>query len=237
MSIIGITPLYDDAAQNIWMLPAYLDAVRAAGGVPVVLTPTTSETELAEIVATCDGFVFTGGQDIDPSIYKEELLPCCDRLSPERDGMETRLLPLILAADKPVLGICRGMQLMNACLGGTLYQDMPSQFILPEGKAATCHKQPKPYTVPTHAVAIAADTLLADCLDHCQTLEVNSLHHQGVKALAPELRAAAVAPDGIVEAIEHPGKRFFVGVQWHPEYLGIDHICHQLFVRLIQTTR
>lgn len=237
MSIIGVTPLYDRAAGNIWMLPEYLDAIREAGGVPIVLTPTADETELAAIVTACDGFVFTGGHDLDPSIYGEEILPCCGELSPERDDLETRLLTLLLKEDKPVLGICRGLQLINACMGGTLYQDLPRQFRPADGAEAVCHKQGKPYSAPTHTVAVQSGTLLADCLKCHRELKVNTLHHQAIKDLASGLYPSAIAPDGIVEAVECPNKRFFVGVQWHPEYLPSNDISRQIFTRLVEEAR
>lgn len=232
MCIIGVTPLYDSDAGNLWMLPDYLDAIREAGGTPIVLTPTTDDKELADIVSLCDGFVFTGGHDLNPHIYNEEALPVCGTVSPERDDMETKLLSLLLATDKPVLGICRGLQLINAYLGGTLYQDLPSQFH--SQKAVICHKQGKPYSAPTHIVEVLPGTLLADCVEGKTQLQVNTLHHQAIKDLAPGLSPSAVAPDGIIEAVERSDRSFFVGVQWHPEYLSKEHPSRRLFSSLVK---
>lgn len=234
MCIIGVTPLYDSSFRNIWMLPDYLDAIREAGGVPLVLTPTVDAGELAQIVETCDGFLFTGGHDLDPALYMEEKLPCCAAVSPERDEMEQRLFAMLLGTDKPVLGICRGIQLFNACLGGTLYQDLPSQFRAEGDEGYVCHKQGKPYDASIHTVEILPGTLLSDCVKGMTELSVNSLHHQAIKDLAPGLYASAYAPDGIIEGVEMPDKRFFLAVQWHPEYLPEGDISRRLFARLVE---
>ena len=129
-----------------------------------------------------------------------------------RDAMERRILAYALAEDKPVLGICRGIQFINAALGGTLYQDLPSQH-----PSDTVHRQPPPYERPVHNVAVCADTPLHRCLG-VSALPVNSLHHQAVKDLAPGLEPMAAAPDGVIEALYRPGSRFLWAVQWHPEY-------------------
>ena len=209
--LIGVTPLWDAARRSIWMLPDYLDGIKAAGGLPVVLPLDLSEEDADRIVETCDGFLFTGGQDVSPALYGMQDATGTVVSSPERDQLESLLLSKALQADKAVLGICRGLQFINAFLGGTLWQDLPSQH-----PSEIVHRQGKPYGVPTHQVTLRGDlrVLLGKDL-----LEVNTLHHQAVRDLGKGLVPMAVAPDGLVEAVQLPGKRFVWAVQWHPEYL------------------
>ena len=195
--IIGVTPLWDTERKSVWMLPDYLDGIRAAGGIPVVLPLEMSEADADRIVETCDGFLFTGGQDVGSC--------------PERDALETLVLSKVLQSDKAILGICRGLQFINVFLGGTLWQDLPSQH-----PSEIVHRQGKPYGAPTHTVTLNGDlsTLLGKDI-----LEVNTLHHQAAKGLGENLEMMAVAPDGIIEAVQMAGKRFVWAVQWHPEYM------------------
>lgn len=195
--LIGVTPLWDAERQSVWMLPDYLDGIKAAGGIPVVLPIAMSEADAERIVETFNGFLFTGGQDVSSC--------------PERDKEETLLLQKALEADKPILGICRGLQFINVFLGGTLWQDLPSQH-----PSAIVHRQGKPYGVPKHQVSISGElqSLLGKDI-----LDVNTLHHQAVKDLGNGLTPMAVAPDGLIEAVRLQDKRFVWAVQWHPEYL------------------
>lgn len=195
--IIGVTPLWDAEHKSVWMLPDYLDGIRAAGGIPVVLPLEMNEKDADRIVETCDGFLFTGGQDVGSC--------------PERDKLETLLLSKALPSDKAILGICRGLQFINVFLGGTLWQDLPSQH-----PSEIVHRQGKPYGTPTHKVMLSGD--LSKLLGK-ETLEVNTLHHQAAKDLGENLEMTAVAPDGIIEAFQMEGKRFVWAVQWHPEYM------------------
>jgi putative glutamine amidotransferase len=209
--MIGVTPLWDAEHQSVWMLPDYLDGIKAAGGLPVVLPLEMSEEDANQVVETCDGFLFTGGQDVSPELYGMKDATGTIVASPERDKMETLLLSKALQADKAVLGICRGLQFINVFLGGTLWQDLPSQH-----PSEIVHRQGKPYGVPSHQVKLSGDikSLLGKDI-----LEVNTLHHQAVKDLGKGLTAMAIAPDGIIEAAQMSGKRFAWAVQWHPEYL------------------
>ena len=193
----GVTPLWDSERKSLWMMPDYLDGIKAAGGVPVILPIEMSEEDADRIIEACDGFLFTGGQDV----------ASC----PERDNPETLLLSKALQADKPILGICRGLQFLNAFLGGTLWQDLPS-----EHPSEIVHRQAKPYGNPTHKVTLSGE--LRVLLDK-DILEVNTLHHQAIKDLADGLTTMAVAPDGIIEAVMMKNKRFVWAVQWHPEYM------------------
>ena len=179
------------------MLPDYLDGIKAAGGIPVVLPLEMSDEDANRIVETCDGFLFTGGQDVGSC--------------PERDHLETLLLSKALQSDKAILGICRGLQFINVFLGGTLWQDLPSQH-----PSEIAHRQGKPYNVPTHKVVLNGDLKKLLCK---VTLDVNTLHHQATKDLGASLTPTAISQDGIFEAFQMEGKRFVWGVQWHPEYM------------------
>ena len=208
--IIGVTPLWDAERNSVWMLPDYLDGIKAAGGIPVVLPLEMSEEDADRIVEACNGFLFTGGQDVTPELYGAKDDPSVVS-SPERDKLERLLLSKALTSDKAILGICRGLQFINVFLGGTLWQDLPSQH-----PSEIVHRQGKPYGVPTHKVMLedSLRTLLGK-----KTIEVNTLHHQAAKDLGVDLIPMAVAPDGIIEAVQMTGKRFVWAVQWHPEYM------------------
>ncbi len=210
--VVGVMPLWDETKDSIWMLPGYMDGILQAGGLPVVFPFTENEQELEQLVNLCDGFLFTGGHDIAPELYHEDPLPELGITCPKRDIMEKVVLKKALDADKPVLGICRGIQIINAVLGGTLYQDIPTQH-----PSETEHHQTEPYENPVHEVKIIAGTPMHQCLAK-DCLAVNSLHHQAVRQLAPVLEAMAVSPDGLVEAVYMPEKKFLWAVQWHPEF-------------------
>lgn len=210
--VIGIVPLWDEKKDSLWMLPGYMDGISQAGGLPFMLPLTEDITEIKQLVSMCDGILFTGGHDVSPKLYHEEKLAICGECCKRRDDMEALLLKEALQADKAILGICRGIQFINAALGGSLYQDIPAQ--LPSGVE---HHQPAPYDVPSHEVTLLQDTPLYELLQK-DSISVNSCHHQALKALSPELTAMAAAPDGIVEAVYMPGRRFVWAVQWHPEF-------------------
>lgn len=210
--VIGLIPLVDEERASLWMLPGYMDGVAAAGGLPLMLPLGDGENDLDQLCGLCDGFLLTGGHDVSPEFYGDVRLSTCGACSPERDRMEKGLLRRAMAADKPVLGICRGIQFINAALGGTLWQDLPSQH-----PSEIEHHQRPPYDVPAHSVRVLPQTPLAQLLGEGE-LRVNSYHHQCVRALAPQLRAMALAPDGLIEALWHPGLRFLWAVQWHPEF-------------------
>lgn len=211
-TLIGIVPLIDTEKESYWMLPGYMEGIMQAGGLPVMLPVTQEEAAIRQLTETCDGFLFTGGQDVAPELYGEKRLQECGECSPERDKMESILLVEALKADKPVLGICRGIQFMNAALGGSLYQDIPTQR-----PSKLEHHQTPPYDLPVHEVRLEPDTPLYDILQ-TDTLAVNSYHHQAVKQLASGLQVMARAEDGLTEAVFMPGKRFVWATQWHPEF-------------------
>ena len=209
---IGLVPLFDPDRDSLWMLPGYMEGVLAAGGLPVMLPAVQDRESLEELADGLDGLIFTGGHDVDPSVYGKERLPECGRSIPERDHMEKLLLEAALERDLPVLGICRGLQFFNAALGGSLYQDLPTQH-----PSAVEHEMKPPFDESAHEVEILEHTPLQMLLGK-KTIGVNSRHHQAVKELAPCLKPMAVSPDGLIEAAWMPGKRFFLAVQWHPEH-------------------
>ena len=209
--IIGIMPLWDDEKESFWMLPGYMDGVKAAGGLPIMLPMTDDADEIEQLSEMCDGFLFTGGQDVSPSIYGEEPLDGLVGTCRARDNMELKVLETAIAKDIPVLGICRGIQFINAALGGSLYQDLPSQY-----DSQTEHHMEAPYDREVHKVDIIKDSPLHELLKK-DVLGVNSYHHQAVRNLAPDLIEMARSEDGLTEAVYRPQSRYLWAFQWHPE--------------------
>ncbi|MCD8035924.1 MAG: gamma-glutamyl-gamma-aminobutyrate hydrolase family protein [Clostridiales bacterium] len=209
--MIGVMPLYDETKESIWMLPGYMDGIYEAGGIPVILPFGINAEDLAKIDETIDGYLFTGGHDINPKLYSEENRSCGVTLE-NRDSLEKLVFEKAYAEDKPILGICRGLQIINVFLGGTLYQDLPT-----ERPTNIHHVMTKPYDGTAHYVDIVKGSKLHDLLGR-DTLGVNSLHHQAVKELAPKLAVMAASEDELIEAFEEPAKRYLWAVQWHPEF-------------------
>jgi putative glutamine amidotransferase len=214
--IIGIT-LDSEPAGGWSKMPwyalrqNYCDAVARAGGLPV---PLPHEPELAaEYLAEIDGLLITGGAfDVDPSLFGAATRHATVKTKDRRTAFEYAITRGAIDADKPVLGICGGQQLMNVVLGGTLIQHIPDEV-----KGALAHEQPNPRTEPGHPVKIVAGTLLHRVVKDLE-LPVNSAHHQAVKNVGPGIVVNALAPDGVIEGIEDPRRRFCIGVEWHPEY-------------------
>ena len=177
---VGVLPLWDEAKDSIWMLPGYMDGILTAGAVPLILPFSTDEEDIEKMISTCDGFLFTGGPDISPAVYGEEPIEGLNDICQKRDELEIALLKAALEYGKPVLGICRGIQLINAALGGTLYQDLPTQH-----PSDVIHRQQPPYDVPSHTVSVLKDSPLYEYI-RTETADVNSSHHQAIK---PSLRS------------------------------------------------
>jgi len=210
--IIGVMPLWDDEKDSLWMLPGYLDGITEAGGLPVILPFTDRTDEIEQLADMCDGFLLTGGHDVSTELYGEAPIGDLVKRCLKRDIMEKVFLKIAIDNDKPVLGICRGIQFINVALGGSLYQDIPLQY-----PTETNHRQNRPYNVPAHTVNIIEKTPLFNLLN-IPKIQVNSLHHQAIKQLSPRLKEMAISEDGLIEAVYMPGHKFLWAVQWHPEY-------------------
>lgn len=205
---IGIVPAYEED-RGSYVEDAYIDAVERSGGAAVTL-PFPFDAVRACDLEECDGFLFSGGADISPEIYGEEISELCGKIEPKRDKYELEMLDAILDTGKPILAICRGMQLINAALGGTLYQDLSSQHPTEVTHRCTDAK----YDVE-HSARLIDGAPLFELIGK-ERITVNSYHHQAIKTLAVGLRASAVAEDGIIEAVYHTERRLS-GFQWHPE--------------------
>ncbi|MCR4891114.1 MAG: gamma-glutamyl-gamma-aminobutyrate hydrolase family protein [Lachnospiraceae bacterium] len=211
-AIIGVMPLWDDEKDSIWMLPGYMDGIREAGGLPIIFPFTKDKEELEQLVQMCDGLLFTGGHDVSPDLYHEKALDGLVVSCQKRDEMESLVLQIAIDTNKPLLGICRGIQFVNAALGGTLYQDIPTQH-----PSDIEHHQSAPYDIPAHEVKILPETPLYSLVGK-ESLAVNSYHHQAVKDVAEGLEVMALSTDGLVEALYMPSHPFLWAVQWHPEF-------------------
>lgn len=209
---IAILPLVDAQRESWWMLPGYMNGILEAGGMPVMLPLTCEAVALDEIAQSYDGFLFPGGQDVTPALYGQKRGENCGETCESLDEMSKELFERISRTDKPILGICRGLQLLNVLLGGTLYQDLPT-----EHPSRVEHHMAKPYSAAAHQVEIVQDSPLHALLG-ASSLGVNSCHHQAVRDLAPQLRAMARSEDGLVEAAWMPGRKFLWAFQWHPEF-------------------
>jgi len=193
----------------------YVEALCRAGAVPFVIAPGLPEEALPEVLESLDGLLLSGGPDVDPAHFGEDPLPAMGRIDPGRDGVELPLARLALGAGLPILGICRGAQVLNIAAGGDIYQDLPSQLPGCLGHV----QQPTPMTYPTHGLEVRDDSLLC-AITMTTGFRVNSWHHQAVRKPAPGFAVTATAPDGVAEAIEKPGAPFVLGVQFHPESMA-----------------
>lgn len=205
--LIGVVPLWDSEKNSLWMLLGYMQGIERAGGIPVMLPLSGNAEDLEQVCQTVDGLLFTGGHDVSPSLYGEEKSALCQEICEARDTMEENLFTNAIERDIPAFGICRGIQIFNVLLGGTLHQHMDG------------HSQQPPYDKPSHSVQICRESPLHFLLK-ADNIAVNSYHHQGIKKLSPKLSSMAYAED-LAEAVYMPGKKFVWAVQWHPE-LSLD---------------
>ncbi|MCG3778188.1 MAG: Gamma-glutamyl-gamma-aminobutyrate hydrolase PuuD [Nitrospira sp.] len=228
--IIGITPDFNAGDRKEWggceptyfLRARYIRAIEELGGIPLVLPLVADRAARRRLLQQLDGLLLTGsGPDLPPSLYGERQRYPFRIVSDRRASFELDLVHLAERADIPLLGICGGMQAMNVACGGTLFQDIASQVTKP-----LQHRQRTYATNLSHSVTVAPGSLLRRIV-RSVSMQVNSSHHQSVKAVASSLIASAVAPDGIVEAIESPVRRFFLGIQWHPEFLFEQHPLHR----------
>lgn len=198
------------AVTSCQKLPNYENAIRRAGAEPVVVDPATSSP--ADIVREFDGVLLTGGGDVNPAMYGEHTHPSVMPAEPGRDEFELALCRETTAADLPLFAICRGVQVLNVARGGSLVQDIPSQIAHP-----VPHKISDPPDAFAHDVAVTPGSRLQQLLGVKDSCDVNSRHHQSIKAVGHGLVVTATADDGVIEAVEDPALSFCVGVQWHPE--------------------
>lgn len=207
--IIGVSATESSPASTP---STYVNAVKRAGGVPVVIPITTDSTQIAAILSVVDAVVMTGGADIDPLKYMgEEPIRALGEITPTRDEFDMMLIKMAVKRGLPLFGICRGEQLLNVAFGGTLYQDIPSQ-----AGAYIKHNQDAPGSYGTHSIDIEKNSLIYKLLGSEKAV-VNSFHHQAVKEPAPGFKVTAKSKDGIVEAIEMVGTDKVWGTQFHPE--------------------
>ncbi len=230
--VIGVTATLKEDIEEIATRPLgrfvradfdYVDGVAQAGGAPVVLPPAMDARAAGSVVDGLDGLLLSGGSDLDPSYYGEDPIPELDVTIPERDELEMVLLESALERGIPVFGICRGLQVLNVALGGTLYQDLPSQV----DRDLLKHRQTTPKWQATHEIEVLENTRIAG-ITGSGILKVNSYHHQAIKDLAKDFIVSASSSDGIVEAIEYRdlSEHWILGVQWHAEAMrqaGSEH--------------
>ncbi|OGN94292.1 MAG: hypothetical protein A2Z71_05050 [Chloroflexi bacterium RBG_13_50_21] len=210
----------------------YTKSVADAGGLPVLIPLNLSNDDLDALLPRLDGILFTGGYDIDPRHYGNQPHPKVEGIDVDRDRAEMHLVHAIIQSTLPFLGICRGCQVINVAMGGSLFEDLFDQC--PGEIQHDNHDQPRNYLA--HSVELKIDSHLAHILTSVTT-QVNSLHHQGVRELAQVLRATAVAPDGLIEAFELPSHPFGLAVQWHPEELQEYEPMRRLFLEFVRSCR
>jgi putative glutamine amidotransferase len=231
--LIGVSTsiTIDAQPERAYVNTAYLRAVQAAGGVPVLLPPQLDDEACRGLWQRLDGVVLTGGGDIEPARFGESAHPKTADVSSARDALEIEVVHRALRDDVPLLGICRGLQVVNVALGGSLHQHLPTAPVL--------HAQTEPRDRPTHAVKIRVEGTHLGRLLGATELPVNSMHHQGINRLGGGLREVAWAPDGVIEAVELEGAdRFVLAVQWHPEELvGHDAAARALFSAIVDAAR
>ncbi|MEN6316734.1 MAG: gamma-glutamyl-gamma-aminobutyrate hydrolase family protein [Clostridiaceae bacterium] len=220
--IIGITPGFMRDKNKSCLGQGYIEGINRAGGLAVILTMTEDRDMIEQVLDTADGILFSGGPDMDARYFGEENLKCGGEISPQRDGFETLLAKRAIEREKPLLGICRGMQLLNVAMGGTLHQDI---HIGHKPEDMLKHWQEAPEWYPIHDIQISPDSKLCSIYGSV-TLGVNSFHHQAVKLEGNSLSVSAASSDGIIEAIEGHGPHFIIAVQWHPELMWQENPLH-----------
>lgn len=217
--LIGITGNFGE--KGCELAEGYFESVLRAGATPVVLPPTTDADALTSVLDRIDGLLLSGGADLNPLYVGEEPIPALGSINPRRDLSELLLIRLAFDRQLPILGICRGIQLLTVALDGSIWQDLGCAFERPEDSKCQGtplkHSQNLDRTVASHTVGTAEGSLLREIMGGAETLYVNSFHHQAVREAGPHLRVSATAPDGVIEAVESSEHKSILGVQWHPE--------------------
>lgn len=209
-AVIGITCSWDNENEKHYLNSSYAGAVKAAGGLPVLLVD-YEQQEMQKLLDLLDGLLLSGGKDVDPVYFGEDTMPGCGEITPVRDAFEIEFTRLALNTGLPVLGICRGSQVLNIAAGGNIYQDLITQL-----PGHLKHYQFAPAWAPTHNIQVKASTLLEDILK-TGMIRVNSFHHQAIREVASGFVVSARSSDGVIEAIENTCGAFALGVQCHPE--------------------
>jgi putative glutamine amidotransferase len=234
--VIGVTTMRRENSAGMSLVSlaeAYVEALTQAGACPVLIPNALSEAALDGLLSRLDGVLFTGGGDIETNHYQAVAHPKVSGVEPARDQLEINLLKRVVSHGKPFLGICRGLQLINVALGGTLYADIADQV---PGADKHDYYPGWERDYLAHSVSVDQETRLAGILGE-SVVDVNSFHHQAVRQLAPDLVPTAYSPDGIMEACELPDHPFGLAVQWHPEWLTADAPMRGLFQVFVEACR
>lgn len=233
--LVGVTTsiTVDQTPERAYVNSAYLHAVQQAGGVPVLLPPQLSKSSLERLVRGLDALLLTGGGDVDPGSFGEAPHPTLYDVAPSRDALETQVTHMALEKKTPLLAICRGIQVLNVALGGSLHQDVAT-----DPGTQIQHSQKEARDQTTHKVTVTPRSRLGRVLGS-EDIEVNSFHHQVIKSLGRGLVPVAWAPDRLIEGVElDDDSRWVVGVQWHPEHLvGSSEPARRLFSALVTAAR
>ncbi|MCQ2115746.1 MAG: gamma-glutamyl-gamma-aminobutyrate hydrolase family protein [Bacteroidales bacterium] len=214
--VIGISASHGNTASSSSGGDSYVESVRRAGGIPLILPFTTDSLAICEMLDHIDGLIMTGGEDVNPARYGHDTIPELGTVNDRRDTFDLCLVRNAVRRGIPVLGICRGEQVTNVALGGTLWQDIPAQV-----DTMLVHRQPESASVKTQTIYISEGSRLREIIG-CDSLLTNSKHHQAVRDIAPSLKVTAVAADGVVEAYESVANDLVLGIQSHPEAFARD---------------
>ena len=225
--LIGIT--CKSSKKKYYLPKFYVSAILESGGTPLLLPDFKASEHIEHLINLIDGLLLAGGGDIHPKFYNEAPQAKLKRVNPSRDEYEFELLRKFAKTGKPILGICRGIQVINVAFGGNLYQDI-------ENLTKIKHWQEEPDNSPSHDILIKENTLLHQILGTTH-LKVNSFHHQAIKNIAHGFLVSAYAPDNIVEAIEYPDHKFFLGIQCHPECMHRQGNFRKIFDRFVEACR
>ena len=244
---MGKRPVIGIATQTLKAVPGelsdcwimgqrYVQVLRSAGAVPwLIPLLVDDQATLREIYNRLNGIFLTGGMDVDPSRYGESKQSYCGQTDPARDEVEIQLIRWALADRKPILAVCRGIQVVNVALGGSLFQDVGRQMPKAIKHDYFPAKRAPARDSLVHPIEVKRGTVMADLLG-AGSVPVNSMHHQAIKALAPGLVPSAIAPDGVIEGVEGAAGQYLVGVQWHPEELADrDPAMRRLFSSFVAT--
>ncbi len=222
-------PKFKEGLLRIYMQSKYTASLRRAGA-KAVWIDTTDLDQAIDRMLQCDALLLSGGEDVNPNYYGQTPTEKCGKIIPQRDHAEMKMLKAFFATGKPILGICRGEQLMNVYFGGSLYQDIKEV-------AKCCHSDFRRKNLGNHTVTLTPGTKLANIYQESSFI-TNSLHHQAVERAGNDLVIGAVSEDGLVEAIEHATHPFCIGVQWHPEHMSaFSKTQRQIFDAFVQACK